>query len=1731
MIRSPQGSGVEIEATDQAVFPQETVKISPAEKNPVSPKIDIWKKKLLDLSKRNRLVDFKDTKRSSLRILTPNYVTLWETLVEAEKPLEFPYIDEQEDDEEEKDNIANAEDGFGLKPRNHTDAQIITNQTPKDQQKTLRNIRNRARTAIEEQGVNVLFLSFGFLDWHESPDSDLKLSSPLVLVPVTLNNKSISDPYILELHEDEIVLNPTLQHKLMDDFGKELPDFDDECGIEEYLSQIERSVTGIPNGSVRRDVGLGLFTFLKINMYADLERNREKILSHPVVRAISGDPSLLASEPTIDVSNYDHDGNTDPVDIFQVLDADSSQQDAILLAKEGVSFVLEGPPGTGKSQTIANIIAEKLAGGKTVLFVSEKKAALDVVYRRLKDSGLNDFCLALHSHKTSKKDVLSQLSDSMELTRNTASIKDEAFHTLRTLHERRSRLKRYVSELHQLVQPLGITIYHAQGNLAKLYDYPALRFGIPGVESITRDQFMELRSLIENYSRQIRQMTGDYRDNPWYGASVQHISMDLRNAFIAELPKISRAAKEMDRDGNNFLDKTERATFSLNSYQGYLRVLTMAANAPGIPFSWLLHENLDSLESDATELRTFHDQLLMSVSAYEDTITLVTSLGGKVPFDPVPALEKEAAEEQENCLQQFILDNQAFIRWSNERSLDKLENTLNNAQVSAERHRYIESFIRLNYEEGVFDVDHATLLHRFRTQYKSAFSRLGKSFKKDKYILQAHTKQIKHKASYENLLGLLNGLSELEAIESWFSSNKVFFDDIFVQHSRGLNTDFARLQKELDLFKAISQAAGRLQRIRDLQANIQEKETSCRPLDPFYQGQNTDWDDLMQRIHWAKDFKALTSQHPVDISFAKSVCEDVTFPDGCAQLSKKLKSTYDTLKPKVDWFAEYFEERESERLYSIPFTDLADKADRCSRQLNLLEEWLDLQRSRQQLEERGYKEFLDQLDQERHESKEIVPIFERRFYTLWLDAILPKFPAVQAFRRNQHEAFIEEFVKLDKLQLDIAKERLKNELMNNLPQTDSFTKAGGEINILKAEIKKKRRIMPIRKLFAKAPNMIMKLKPCLMMSPLSVSVFLESDQFVFDTVIFDEASQVCTENAIGAILRGKQVIIAGDSKQLPPTAFFAASIGDTEYDEDSDEYYQEGFESVLDEASVNLNNQPLMWHYRSRHEHLIAFSNAQYYRSNLITFPSNVERMEDHGVEYIYLANGVYDRGGTKTNRAEAKKVADLVFEHLNKFPNRSLGVVAFSSSQSDAIEAAVRAKRLDNPKCEPFFTEEGHEPFFIKNLENVQGDERDTIIFSIGYAKDRYGKMSMLFGPLSHEGGERRLNVAITRAKHNVKLVGSIRSTDIEESRITADGPKQLRKYIEFAMRGPEVLNHNLKIQDTAQHDSEFEESVYNFLVSKGYRVSAQVGCSGYRIDMAVQHPELDGRYVLGVECDGASYHSTRTVRERDRVRQAILEDMGWKIYRIWSTDWIKDAHAEQSKLIDKVEEAINTYIDPFGIQGNHADRKTSQTTVKGEKDNNDHSFLVVEPKNEEDHTYGFEDYRMTDPEEIRTDKEWWQLGYSLENHLLTIVRNESPVQFEWLCSRLAVHFGQQRVTDRIRDGVQEVIDELDDQVLLENGFVYTNPKGPVIARVAGERKIHQIAEEELILAVRSVASSFVGCTRDELIAEVSRALGYNRTGKRINERLSEIIAKLIAKNKLTEQDGKISPNVDFDR
>lgn len=1658
-------------------------------------KIEIWQNKLLDLGKRNKLLNYRETKRSTLRIITPGIYEFWNSFVKNEKPLEFPFYDDIEDEED-----------ITLL------TSVETNQSIKDMQKTLRNLRDKAKTATEEQGINALYLSFGFLEWSESKDSEQFFRAPLILVPVTLTVESISSPYVLSLHEDEILINPTLQYKLENDFGISLPEFDEDGDLREYFSSFNALVS-YNRWKVVEETGLSLLSFLKINMYNDLAKHRDSIIRNPIVRTISGDASASTPIPE-EIKDYDFDTKTKPMDIFQVVDADSSQQDAILCAKKGLSFVLQGPPGTGKSQTITNIISECLADGKKVLFVSEKMAALDVVYRRLSAAGLNDFCLVLHSYKANKKAVLEQLETVLNLAKNKAQLSDDAYLKLDTLVRDREKLNQYAAQLFEKVEPLGKSIYEVNGILANLNEYADVIFPIKNISKVDWQQYSRYIYVLNEFINSIGKMSEDYTANPWHGANVQSVSNELRHDIGATLPKLSDKVKKYQIE----IQKIQQE-LSLNFPSSYtliesmIDILNIAKGSSIIPVQWILGGEIAPLFDEVGECECLKNSFLAAKNELETRYAVLGGVDKNISLSEIDCLSshKNIAEEKENLIS-LVRNTKVLCAIDSAESFEELMKEKTQAQekvdfINIEKNRLLNSF-----EKEIFDIDYAGILGRYRTEYTSFIKYFKSTYRADKKLLQSHYKDMSAKISDEIILSTINALKEISEAKEWLQSNAACFKEVFCEDFNGESTDFQKIEHHILLYKTIIDTVACLEKLYDIAVKSSEMESNLTAHYSFlYNGFDTSWENIRKSLTWSVSFRAIVEKNNLGTAFVEKICGDKEIVALCSAYKEQLIQMKQDVDIEFAWYSKLFDD--DNKLKMTAFPELIERIGQCNNGLFLLEEWIDFRNARKNCREEGLSEYIEKIEEQKIAPSYILLIFQKRFFRLWLDAILPNYPAILNFRRSNQEHTIKEFASLDKIQFEIAKARIKGKLINDLPSFDHFTSGVDEISILKRELSKRRKIMPIRKLFQQIPNLLPTLKPCLMMSPLSVSLFLEAETYQFDTVIFDEASQVCTENAIGAIARGRQVIIAGDSKQLPPTNFFGASLSDVDYDTDDDTDDEDdgtAYESILDEANL-LPERTLLWHYRSRHEHLIAFSNAKIYKNNLITFPSNVDKVPDSGVEYEYVRDGFYDRGGKKGNVIEAKRVAEIIFEHFKKHPNRSIGVIAFGEVQQQAIDTAIRKMRMENQMYESFFSEDKEEAFFVKNLENVQGDERDTVVFSIGYAKDVNGVFRMNFGPLSKSGGERRLNVAITRAKYNVKLVGSILPTDINTEKITSDGPKLLRAYIDFALNGVASLSREITESDIVEHDSPFEKAVYNYLDRKGYKLATQVGCSGYRIDMAVKHPTLSGQYVLGIECDGAAYHSARTARERDRLRQDVLEQMGWKIYRIWSTDWINDPVTEGEKLIKAVEDALKNYAVPYKEIAERDEPKADE-------------FVFMEKK-----TVSLEEQRNPYSFDAENEVAFSNLprnysGYlSMADCILEVVKQRFPIHYDLLCKELAPLLGNEKATVKVKREVDFGLSKLGKQIIRKGDFLFPVGYGKIIPRQNNTRKIDYVSKEELAEVMMVVLSKCIGATKETLCTETARAYNYNRMTQNISAAMDSAFELLLQENCVQIIEGKV--------
>ena len=737
----------------------------------------------------------------------------------------------------------------------------------------------------------------------------------------------------------------------------------------------------------------------------------------------------------------------------------------------------------------------------------------------------------------------------------------------------------------------------------------------------------------------------------------------------------------------------------------------------------------------------------------------------------------------------------------------------------------------------------------------------------------------------------------------------------------------------------------------------------------------------------------------------------------------------------------------------------------------------------------------------------LLSLVKYRIYNDLVDTALKECSSLRDFDRSVHEYAIERFRQSDPMLMDMTKSEVSRRHWNGIPRSGS----GGEMAFLQNEMAKKRRILPIRRLLERAGRAVQAIKPIFMMSPLSVATYLTPSNIEFDMVVFDEASQVKPVDAFGAILRGNSTVVVGDSRQLPPTSFFDRVSEET--DEDDFDQNTSDLESVLDLfVARGAREKTLQWHYRSQHESLIAVSNKEFYQDQLLVAPSPDSSMIDLGVQFRHLPHTHYTKGGR--NRGEALEVAKAVMDHARNYPHLSLGVAAFSKSQADVIGDEVdRLIREDKSMNVDFFSRHPEEPFFVKNLENVQGDERDVIFISVGYGRQADGVLRMNFGPLNTQGGERRMNVLITRAKRRCVVFSNITSGDIDLSKTDARGVRSLKTYLEFAETGrldsPKVTGMGA--------DSPFEEWVARELRSKGYRVEEQVGTGQYRIDLAVVDDKKPGHYLLGIECDGASYHSSKTARDRDRIRQDTLESKGWKIHRIWSTDWFYSPKEEMDRLVRVIEDARSESdldVKHFNMRVESVASTVSTAVIERKESSGENSSALSNVA-----------YVAWKPKRRRlrisaVHKNW----DTIRRQIVEIVNVEWPVHVSEVRCRISDETGPS-LTAR-DDATVRSYAEKSRKIQVKGDFLYKVKSRVRFVRDRSElssrsKNIDLIAAEEIQLAIRQVVKESIGIHVDELPRAVCSMLGLGSTTEKRRKAIFEHLELMKRRKRVVESNG----------
>ncbi|MEX8518691.1 MAG: DUF4011 domain-containing protein [Leptothrix sp. (in: b-proteobacteria)] len=1488
-----------------------------------------WQRKLLDLSLRNNLLNFRAGKKA-IQFQAPEPGRIEDLLAEGQtlKLLALPDLDTGSDPRSldlyqarEHDDLRRSH-ALGALARKELCAAL-----PADELETrLIELYRSARNTMQETGSNTLFLAFGFLAWkRDKGDRDDKRHlAPLILIPVSLQRKSARSGFTLVLHDDEPRFNPTLLQMLRQDFQLQLPIGDAELPRDEHgldIAGLWRAVAAaikdIAGWEVVEDVVLSQFSFAKFLMWKDLAERTAQLKHNPVVRHLIDTPRDPYPSTVAFPNPRRLDLECPPEQMFCPLPADSSQLAAVLAASRGKDFVLIGPPGTGKSQTIANLIAQSLAEGRRVLFVSEKIAALDVVYRRLREVGLGEFCLELHSSKARKLDVLNQLRQTWDArgTVDETTWRQEA-ERLRLL---RAQLNAYVDRLHQPHRN-GLTLYQAIGRVVAK---PQTSLGLawPSAEAHDQAALQGLRETVDRLAVNAKAVDGQFHADTWLWLAQTDWSPGWQQQLLAAAQALSSGA-DATLQAAAALGRALQWPIGPGAVAQNAGTAAAASNPAPDPFA---------------ALRTLPRQERSALGVLAHVLPAAAGHDWRFALRPdAPAIVQRLKDALALLQQHAQLHHQLGIPWTSE-----VQKQLAHGLKLLERHADIKRQLSVPYS-GAATLDVAALTSQWshaehsiwplswlRKRTVSAalqaaagghavrdipgdLHRLAQLHHIDAELVRLHSLEgatyelweghATDRAAAHAALRFQTALEQARRSQRWSEAD---LGPVEQQRCGShMADDLARMHELLALEQRLQAHAGLSELTGSLWQGLRSTPTEIEPALKFCNSLAT---ALAQLAHTPETLAAL--QAPIERLLGSG--NALLAPSGAiASAAQTYLERLGQWQPALDQSAKLagLDEAQRQRFSEQSLPELASHGRALLAAQGRLHAWCAWRKVSAQAIAQGLAPLVEAIQTGRTAPAQLRDAFEADYARWWLAAAVDDDELMRSFVSAEHEQRIQDFQALDERYTELTRAWVRARLCGALPTQDGVSR-NSEWGLLKREMQKKRAHLPLRELMGQAPAAIAQLVPCLLMSPLSIAQYLAADTATFDLVVFDEASQIPVWDAIGAIARGRQVVMVGDPKQLPPTSFFDRAGTDDSDGADATEV-EADLESILDEClGANLPTINLSWHYRSRSESLIAFSNHRYYGGALVTFPS--PQTQDRAVSFHHVPDGVYEKGGARTNQIEAKAlVADLVTRLLVPGfaeSGRTIGVVNFNAEQQRLIEDLLDAERRRVPALERYFVEALQEPIFVKNLESVQGDERDIMYFSLTYGPDRSGAVSMNFGPMNRSGGERRLNVAITRARHELRVFSSLRPEQMDLNRTQAIGVRDLKHFMEFAERGPRALAEQ-SAGSLGDFESPFEQAVAAELGRRGWLLHTQVGVSAFRIDLAVVHPDAPGIYLSGIECDGATYHRSATARDRDKLREQVLRGLGWQIVRIWSTDWWIDAQGTAERVHLRLQALLAT-------------------------------------------------------------------------------------------------------------------------------------------------------------------------------------------------------------------------------
>ena len=1524
-----------------------------------------WERKLLDLGLRNALINLRPS-RTLVPLLTASVDELEDALSDgADFSLRPRPADWKTDAPDVFNAMAAASDSAALLRSEFQNHRLRSLLTEAELNRSVKELYRAAKVSLEESGANTLYLALGLLRWYETQKSTAPRYAPLVLIPVEMVRKSAAQGYVIRLRDDEPQMNVTLLEKLQMDFGLAVGGVDplpqDEHGVDTraVFAAMRRAVMAQKNWDVLDTACLGVFSFSQFVMWNDLRSRADDLARSKLVRSLMDGKLAWAAEPM--------EEEADEGSVFLPLPADASQLRAIQAAAGGKSFVLHGPPGTGKSQTITALIANALSRGKTVLFVAEKLAALEVVEKRLDDIGIGAFCLEVHSNKSKKRDVLEQLRAAAEVTKvQSAAIYEQKADQLARL---RAELDAYPAALHR-VQPCGRSLYQLIDEYEANRDAPELPPLDPAVLAAataeTPDAWAEAASRLTAAGRAV----GHPKNHPLSFVHTREYSQRLR----MELPAAAKACQT-----------------ALSALRDALEAFCVPANLP---------------------------------------------YGSGAEIERACALAAELPLWAEFPAPWTAADNVTLYGVRD---------------LCARQLRTRESFAALSnlWKPEFFSLDGAALLAELKAaEGKWAIARAlavnGIVKRLAPYTLGSVLKDV--------LAGQLSALAaaQAEAAESnrLLSLHGAVLGNLY----QGEATDWAAVSALADraLQAMNSPLPAELRPRRELDAPARELCDAWR-----------DWDEAKAAFDSLLDIRA--DAGPDWLSRQEAMCTAALEHAG-------------ELREWAAWNAA------AAGAEALGLTGLVA----------------------------AYAAGMDHDD--------VLPACKKAAALGLAVRSIDEAPVLSRFSGPSFNEKIERFRALDRELMTLTRQEIYCRLAARVPDFAKEAAQSSELGVLQKAIRSGGRGMSLRRLFEQLPNLLPRLCPCMLMSPLSAAQYLDPAREPFDLIVFDEASQLPTCKAVGVLARGKDAVVVGDPKQMPPTSFFSVNTVDEEHLDEED------LESILDDClALGMPQMHLLWHYRSRHESLIAFSNRQFYENKLWTFPSVNDRER---MVRLVPVEGVFERGKNRQNRAEAEAViAELTRRcHDPEASKCSVGVVTFNIQQQNLIDDLLTDSCRKDEALEVWAYGTG-EPLFIKNLENVQGDERDVILFSVGYGPDEAGRVSMNFGPLNRDGGWRRLNVAVTRARREMLVFSALKPEQIDLDRTSAEGVAALRSFLEYA-EGRALACDDGSARADADARSAVADSLCAALREHGYETVKAVGHSAYRIDVAVVDPGAPERYLLGILLDGGSYAAAKTTRDRELAQQSVLEGLGWRLTRLWSMDWWDNRERELARLLGMIEKArqesaADPTPEPPAAEVQTPEQRGESPTVARLR-----AVLAAAPQAKREAVTPYRAARLPalnlSPEELIQDANL----PDLYRRVTAVIEAEAPVSEALLLRRVLQSCGITRSGSRIQKHMTAVLASLRLRETLQDTTRFFWPEGQspeeyTGLRVNGEgedrRDARDICVQEAENAVLHVLSNQISLPRDDLAREAAKLLGFTRFG-------SNVLAVFTAALDHAEQAGRIA-------